>query len=562
MIVPAEHWHAKGRPNAAALLNGERPSGHYAGLLIGALKRSSTKAQVENWRSKEQEDTALRRLADEGAVLVLYDEQGVSGRVLAKRATALSLLDDIGHGYLDGLFAYDVKRLTRDEYGADAGTIAQRMADARAVLVTSRQDYRLWLPNDITFFRIEASLAGREVIDIRDTLYGGMLTRARHEPFFRSTPPYGYTTQLVEVPPSRAGQPTRIRRTPRKDPAAAEAMVYLVEQFELCLSLSDVAHAMNAKGYRPEVRKGVRRGIAAVWDARRIRYMLDNPIYYGKWQFGRTIRKSPMWDTLDYREERLEHQVPELAYWTRAQARGWLAKFGAGWRSRGPQKGYSRPLKGTLVCVTCGRVMLSSGSEGYQCPLARYGPSDRCQRPQQISHKNAMRLLAAEFPRALKAFREYEPRLRARLAAPSNADTLRQQVAATRERMDRLYFDYYKAPDRPAVVPRAVKEDLASMEQELERLEAQAGEASESVELTAAAAETLATLAGTEGIAEKLAAHSEAEQAYLFRLLFAEVKIRAEGWGSGRKYALVSYRNLLTEETVEDNTAISPYASA
>ena len=212
------------------------------------------------------------------------------------------------------------------------------------------------------------------------------------------------------------------------------------------------------------------------------------------------------------------------------------------------------------MCITCGRVMLSGGSEGYQCPMARHGKKGnvtQCSEPQRITHHAVMRLLRAEFPAALRAYAEHEGRLKSRLAQPTDTDKVRRQMEATRERMDRLYFDYYKAPDRPVAVPRAVKEDLAAMELELAALEDKAAQESEHAELTAQATDVLSKLTGAN-VDAQLAKLPEDKQAYLFRLIFADVCIRTDGWASGRTYELVSYRNLLTEV----DTVISQCASA
>jgi hypothetical protein len=53
---------------------------------------------------------------------------------------------------------------------------------------------------------------------------------------------------------------------------------------------------------------------------------------------------------------------------------------------------------------------------------------------------------------------------------------------------------------------------------------------------------------------------SAERQAQVLRLVFADVRIEPHGWGAGRTYTLVGYRNLLTDRLVDGGNASTTLA--
>src|SRR5689334_20981070 len=106
-------------------------------LRIGAVVRNSTASQVDNWSSVEQEQALAGRVEALGGEVVPFDEQSTSGRDLSKRKVMLEVLKQVDRRELQGIAFYDVKRLTRNEFGIDGGVIAKRLIAARAILVTA-----------------------------------------------------------------------------------------------------------------------------------------------------------------------------------------------------------------------------------------------------------------------------------------------------------------------------------------------------------------------------------------------------------------------------------------
>lgn len=539
-----------------SILATARPSGGlFAGLRIGVLVRNSTKGQIGNWASLEQESGLDRLIEREGGELVVYDEQGTSGRDLAKRAVARGLLDDVTSGALQGIAAYDIKRLTRDEFGADAGTIAKRLAHARALLVTMSRVYRLWEKDDKAIFRFEAAMSGRDVEDIRDTFWRGIFARAAREPFWIGRPALGYTTRIVEVPGTRPGERTRIKRVPVKDPEQAPLMADLIRWLDECAVLGDVARRVSGR-YGELLAARARRGFeSAGWRTYNLMGMLDNPVYWGRFVLGRsTTRESVVWDTDDRRGRADDYAVeaPDLAYWTRARARGWRQKFAR--RPGVPAKRartHPHPLLGVLACPECHSLLIGNGQAGYACPLKG---TVNCGSPECITERAARRVLRTLLPDLLTTSGWVAEATR-RAAADSGAAALKglqSTLSVLQDKLETMTEEWY-GEDAPGAVPRPVREKMVALQAEIEAQEAaiaeeEAGQQT-SEGLRRACEELLDDPVGA------FDALGEDAQAAFYRLLLADARIKGTGHGAGRRHAWASYTDLLTNTVVSAATS-------
>jgi DNA invertase Pin-like site-specific DNA recombinase len=128
-------------------------------VVIGLIIRNSTARQVGNYRSESQADLA-QRLEARGYGVRAYDEQGTSGADLAKRKVATQMLEDLKRGEIQGIAAYDVKRLTREEFGIDGGTIAKSIVAAGGRFITSDKEYDLRNDDDLLQFQFQCFIAG------------------------------------------------------------------------------------------------------------------------------------------------------------------------------------------------------------------------------------------------------------------------------------------------------------------------------------------------------------------------------------------------------------------
>lgn len=526
-----------------------------AGMRAGQIVRQSVTSSVGNWATGEYEVRLRERILDLGGELVLYNEndaaggRGVSGRDLSKRAVALRLLDDVDAGDIGAIAVWDIKRLSRDEWGADLGIIAKRLARRRALLVTMGRVYRPWLRQDIAALGLEGLLSAQDVISIRDTTFRGLFGRARREPFFKGSAPLGYTTEDTIIAGQGRGA-ARLHRRPIKDPADADIMADLAQWLDKCPTMGAVARRMYAK-YGERLYRAPRPRKNAGWDTTQIRAILDHPLYYGQWEFGRTCDKSnAIWDE-DSRRERLDefvHQVPELAYWTREQAKTWLAKFQAVKgtdRPRPRMRKYEHPLLGLLACPTCGRTMVGHGRQGYVCPGWQ---GQLCAKPVTISEGAARAVLSPKLPQLV--YEAYTAWAEA-TARHHIESTLERGHAAEAEARLRVVKEQIEATLDLAASAGAGKSStvqgrLASLAAEETALEALLDDLRNKEANFKAAGDALTAMwidAEVAGAAPKEALTAEREAAVL-RLLVTDVRIAGRGNGRNRRHELLGYRIL------------------
>lgn len=411
----------------------------YHGLRIGIILRNSTKVQIGNFRTQLVEADADARIRAEGGTPVIYDEQGTSGRNLALRRVANRLLDDVASGTVHGIYAHDLARLTRDEWGADAGRIASVLAKSRALLVTAEREYRLWGKGDLLLYRIQTAIAGGELVDIRDRLADGLLGRARVEPFFTGAVPWGYTTRIED-------RGARIVRVPMKDRECEPAAHDLATTLDTSLSLSEVSARMTDLGHRMTGRRGEGKGKAILWRRDRVRDILRSDLYGGIWRW------------VDVTQVR-----HDLAWWDMARIVRWRERFRARpdlqpWR-RTPRS--PRHLRGLLACWHCGRHLVSAGVNGYICT------GFSCTVRPSVSDAVAWTHARLAFAWAIGGAPLEDAIVRQLTKAPRD-DAERQRQACS-EALSRLVADWY-APGA-GLVPDAVRTQMTALRDRLQELD-------------------------------------------------------------------------------------------
>src|SRR5713226_2998320 len=239
-------------------------------VTIGLIIRNSTARQVGNYRSESQAELA-ERLEARGYAVRAYDEQGISSADLAKRKVATQMLEDLTKGVSQGIAAYDVKRLTREEFGIDGGTIAKTIVQAGGRFITWDKEYDLRNDDDLLQFQFQCFIAGIDWRNIRNTMWSGILKKVEREPMFLK-PPLGYMT--VQSPGDRG----RILKRPAKNPDHAAVTVYLEQAFHECTSLHDVLRRLAQAGVQRPAFRG-RGGETTIWSIQTLLYILRNPIY-------------------------------------------------------------------------------------------------------------------------------------------------------------------------------------------------------------------------------------------------------------------------------------------
>jgi hypothetical protein len=537
------------------------------GAKLGYLVRWSTKLQTGNYRGKEQDEAFPQLLRERGFVPVLFKEGAKSGRDLSKRAVALRLLGAIEAGEIDGLAGWDVKRITRDETGEDAGHMIRLCMEKRALIVTAEREYRVWLRRDLRDFKREALDAGENLLDIRDTFWQGIVGRAKREPFFVGVAPVGYTTRLIEVAPSEPGEKTRIKREPMRDEGQAEMMAALGEALDECQTVHEVARRMNRAKLYPVARRGENRGRPVEWGNDRVEAVIANPLYVGSWTFGRHAdAQSAIWQLPNVSHGAIQPghttngrviavQVrPELAWYDEARQRAWQRKYaqsGAGPKRR--TREYERGLRGVLLCNACGRPMVAAGETGYAC-WARSQPADIrfCATPQTLREHCALAALWAELPRLLDEWAGWQRDLRNLIAERGEGPSKRVELEQLKARLDGSVAQWMGGTSAGRV-PDAVQAMWLTWQADIDQREAELRNMDEA-ELTDGWRQRLynAIVADPTKAREKM---TVAQQCAFFRDCVADVQVQPSGWAAQRTFQVRTRRNLLTADDVAGGSA-------
>jgi hypothetical protein len=516
--------------------------------------RVSTPHQVENWSIIAQERDFDEVLRAWGATIIPFNEQQVSGRDLAKRKVFLEQMERLKRGEADGIAYYDVKRLTRNEFGIDGGIIAKQLVELRAVLVTFRKVYELWRETDLKDFTFECMLAGIDVRGIRDTFWRGLFARAESEPFQMGKAPVGYRNRREVFVKSNGRE--KIQTFLEKDPDAEEVMREVVRLMDECHSLGEVCRQLNQVSRFLLRARGEQRGERIVpWKPNNLLRMLKNPKYHGQWYFGQNSKRtSPVWEGRE--DKRFHHDAPELAYWTAADALRWRKKFkptGA-WVPQSRARKYQRGLIGVLACVTCGRPMVSAGALGYQCSSQRNG---LCPAAQVLGELPALKALRAILPDLLPSADE----LAAENARQASSNTLIADLEAKLAMLEEQQKDDTAEWMRiRGAKPAAITQALQDREQEIEATRARLSDAR--IELAASDGSFINAQELLEHSQEKIDTLTPYQQAMVYRLLVADVRIKGEGIARGRRWTVLpGYRALLKESTLSDPIAAHWYAN-
>jgi hypothetical protein len=552
-----------------------------------AIRRVSTDNQYDNFRFEQQERQTTEWLGGLGARVHLFDENvdggGKSGRHLEDRPVARAALDAVEAGRLRGIAGLDFARLSRDEYGIDAGTMFERVANARGRIAAERRIYDPRDPRDLDDLRRLAAEAGRHMLTIRDQFWDGLFGKAERDIFFQGIPPFGYSTRRVIVPDPRGRRNTpRLYNKPQKHPEHLEAMADLTVWFETCATWAEVLDHFNPKWgalalaharlrTMPENRD--RHG--AGWGPARLRQLLDpdygpSEVYTGRFRLGRRTwsgrqvrlravhkkTESPVWDKRSDRLERYAHLVDgraacpcgrdhaeygDLSYWTAEQAARWLAKFAKAPVVR--RRRHPHLLRGLLVCIHegCGAELVGAGAEGYVCPRRqmRACPGTR------LGEEPAWRMLRELLPDLLQDVEDYAERAAAKEAAGRRDESLREALSKERHWEARVAFlteQCYGDEVDVTAVPKASFRKLTEAEEHLEAARA-------------AVTEERARLAeehsATAFVAQFKRRHLEGfdrlpreKQARVYRHVVRGVRIAGKGSGSGRTWAVVGYESL------------------
>ena len=500
---------------------------------IGLLIRNSTDRQIGNARSVSQLALADKLKGEEHAVR-LFDEQGTSGAHLALRKVTTEMLDLLDAGQLKGIAAYDVKRLTRDEFGIDGATIAQRIVNAGGLFATAERYYDLTLDGDLLQFQFECMIAGIDWRSTRNTMWDGVFREAARRVMLQR-PAIGYATE--RVPTARVD---KFDKFARKNPDHAHIIAALERAYDECASYGQVIARLTRDGVRRPPFRGNGPGnrkrppgeahVSTAWTKKTVQGILYRSIYYGEWSFGEGLgpKRSVVWRKFagDGKGGFLtfKRDCPELAYWSRGRVMAWRTKFENPAALRTRERRHPHPLGGVLRCAWCDDFLIGCGEGTYRC---RQAQGAGCPRPLRITDRVASALLRTELEAVL---------LDAQTVAHEIDRQQRESTPSDDER--RLVFLQERAKEaarRNFERPSTAMEDvIAEAEAEIERLREKVTAEREQREGDVALAAQLRAL--RDRPLEAFDKLDPDQQLRVYALAFREVTVAASGRGAGRRW--------------------------
>jgi DNA invertase Pin-like site-specific DNA recombinase len=326
--------------------------------------RQSSLHQVHDHRESTARQYELKRRAqalgwNAEQLIVIDEDQGLSGASAAERSGFQRMVAEVGLGRVGVVMGLEVSRLARNS--ADWHRLLEICALANTLILDEDGIYNPGYFNDRLLLGLKGTMSEAELHLLRARLLGGQLNKARRgELWIR--PPIGYvfdppTCSLIMDP----------------DEQIREAVRLLFETFRRTGSALKVVRYFNTQGigWPRRIVSGVRAGeiVYAPLAHNHVLRILHNPRYTGAFVFGRT-RSAKIPIAGQHRYRRLPQQewkvfLPNsfLGYigWDqyeanqetlRANARGYGYD-----RRRSPAREGTALLQGLVLCGKCGDRM-------------------------------------------------------------------------------------------------------------------------------------------------------------------------------------------------------------
>ena len=320
-------------------------------------------------------------------------------------------------------------------------------------------------------------VAGWQCGDIRNTMYAGMVKSAERAPMFKGKVKVGYKrVVLVDTqarPVSVGGG--RVRTTLEKDYSRAETMQALEQEFDRQPTLSDVVSALRVRGID---RQGGGRFQRPYWMGRELRMILNDPVYVGEWRLINGAVRSDVWAQFarkGFDPAEIRHEVPHLAWFTKAQVARWREKFLSEERPAARRRKYIHPLLGVLSCAICGtslqrgatlNVGPHKGDLLYRC----MGRRARVDHEWAVSQRVALAAMREILPEILSRTADVVSAIWAKLASGPEGSA-EQRLAAIEER-ERFIRDKWLQSMR--VPPQWLLGEIQQLDEQKRRLQEEA----------------------------------------------------------------------------------------
>jgi len=254
---------------------------HQERLAVIYVRQSSPQQVAENRESADLQYQLRRRAVDygwaEARVLVIDDDQGISGQSIEGRLGFQRLLAEISLGHVGIVFGREVSRLSRSN--KDWHQLLDLCSLFQVLIGDADGIYDPADPNDRLLLGLRGMMSEAELHVLKSRLHQGKLNKARRGELFTCVP-IGYVR----------GADGGIARDPDEQVRSVIGLIFA--KFRELGSVPKVRAYLTANHIRIGVRphKGPNRGQLQWRDPqRRVIYeMLRNPTYAGAYAYGRT----------------------------------------------------------------------------------------------------------------------------------------------------------------------------------------------------------------------------------------------------------------------------------
>ena len=324
--------------------------------------RQSTARQVrENEESTHRQYNLTSKLIELGwapeYIEVIDCDLGISGKYSENREGFQKLVSDVATGVVGGIASIEASRLSRSN--ADWAKLIEFCALTNVVIIDEDGIYNPADPNDRLLLGMKASMTEMELHYIYARMQGGLINKAARGDL-RLRLPVGYVYNPLD----------QIVFDPNKDVQQAVSLLFSIFRKKLSICAT-VRHFSDHNLKFPVVYKSGDRKGETGWEQLtlpRARFILTNPIYCGKYIFGKTkVVTTPLKRTVEAKskeqwianisnhhpsyitEEEFERNQQVL----KDNASHWQASTDA---TSIPGRG-SALLQGIVFCGKCGRRM-------------------------------------------------------------------------------------------------------------------------------------------------------------------------------------------------------------
>lgn len=291
---------------------------------------------METLGKHERRLTAFAR--ERGYLVAEIRRELVSGESIQDRDVFRELMAEVGERRWAGIIVHEVDRLGRGDM-MEAGWILSTLQFSATLVVTPEKTYDPLDRNDLQLLQDKMIRSNNELSNTKYRFRDGKEQSSRDGQHIATVAPFGYR-KVVREDGMKTLEPTEW----------APTVVEIYEEVAAGTPLSTLSMRLIA------------RQVPGKWCNKRIKSLIENPVYKGVIAWNRVVKTVESRQGLDYVRKRVKNEHPIVVeglheaivsdeLWDEANA-----MIGKNTKKRAGTSG-KNPLAGVLRCAKCGRAM-------------------------------------------------------------------------------------------------------------------------------------------------------------------------------------------------------------